>query len=66
MYVAPIIEGPVEIHYEDSGGKQKVTFVIDFGETDLSPDEAVNVHKAIVTILRKKLGVCLSRCAEEE
>ncbi|MBA7663642.1 hypothetical protein ES703_71687 [subsurface metagenome] len=33
----PIEEGPVRIEFERSKGKQRVTFVIDFGETDLSP-----------------------------
>ena len=33
----PIEEGPVWIEFEMSKGKQRVTFAIDFGETDLSP-----------------------------
>lgn len=62
MYVEPIIEGPVEISYEGSGGKQKVTFTIDFDKTDLSPGKAADLHKAIVAILRSGLDVELSKC----
>lgn len=63
MSVDPIIEGPVEITFADSKGKQKVTLSIDFGKTDLSPTEAADVFKAIVSILRFNLNVELSKCA---
>ena len=63
MFVDPIIEGPVEIAFADSKGKQKVTFTIDFGKTDLSSREAAGIFKAIVSILRSKLGIKLSKCA---
>ena len=58
----PIEEGPVRIEFERSKGKQKVTFAIDFGDTDLDPHKAAIVLKEIVGILRLGLGVSLSRC----
>lgn len=58
----PIVEGPVRIEFERSQGKQKVTFVVNFGETDLDPHKAATVIKKIVGILRLGLGVSLSRC----
>ena len=58
----PIEEGPVTIEFERSKGKQKVTFVVDFGETDLSPHKAATVFKEIVGILRSGLDVSLSKC----
>jgi len=62
MYVEPIIDGPVEISFADSSGKQKVTLVVDFGETDLPPSEAAKIFKEIVQILRLGLNIELSRC----
>ncbi len=62
MDVPPIKEGAVEIWFEDSKGKQKITFVVDFGETNLSPTAAATVFKQIVGILRLGLGVALSKC----
>ena len=62
MHVEPIKEGAVVIEFEDSNGKQKVTFSIDFGETDLSPSEAADMFKQIVEVLRSELGVTLSKC----
>lgn len=58
----PIEEGPVRIEFERSKGRQKVTFVIDFGETDIDPHKAGTVVNEIVGILRLGLGVSLSRC----
>jgi len=58
----PIKEGPVEIRFERSRGKIRVTYIIDFGETDLDPHKAATVLKEIVGILRLGLGVSLSRC----
>lgn len=55
-----IKEGPVEISFESSNSKQKVTFIVDFGETDLLPTEAADVFKSIVQVLREELGVSLS------
>ena len=57
-----IKEGPVEINFEDSNKKQKVTFVVDFGETDLLPTEAAAVFKSVVQVLREGLGVSLPKC----
>jgi len=57
----PIKEGPVEIRFDRSDGKIRVTYTVDFAQTDLSPGAAANVQKAIVTVLRKGLGVSLSR-----
>ena len=57
-----IEEGPVAISFEDSNRKQKITFVVDFGETDLTPTEAAGVFKSVVQILREGLGVSLSKC----
>ena len=62
MYVEPIDEGAVIIEFEDSNGKQKITFTIDFGETKLSPTEAASVFKGIVRVLRTGLEVSLSKC----
>ena len=57
----PIKEGAVEIRFDRSDGKIRVTYIVDFAKTDLSPGAAANVQKAIVTVLRKGLGVSLSR-----
>jgi len=57
----PIIEGPVEIRFATSKGKQKVTFIIDFGKSDVSPSEAGNIVRVIVANLRMGLGVRLSK-----
>lgn len=62
MSVQPIVDGPVEISFADSNGKQKVTFVIDFGEIEMSPYEAAKVFKEIVQVLRLGLGIELSEC----
>lgn len=61
-YVEPIKEGAVEIRFADSEGKQRITFIIDFGKTDLSPNEAGDIFKSIVAILRTGLDVELSKC----
>lgn len=58
----PIIEGPVKIQFEDSDGKIKVTYVVDFAKSKLSTHEAANLNKAIVAVLRTGLGVELSKC----
>lgn len=58
----PIIEGPVEIRFEESGGKVKAVYTIDFAKADLSATEAANIQKAIVAVLRTGLGVELSKC----
>ncbi len=58
----PIEEGPVKIQFEESGGKIKATYVIDFGKSKLSSHEAANLNKAIVAVLRTGLGVELSKC----
>jgi len=60
-YVEPVKEGPVEIRFADSKGKQKVTFVIDFGKTDLSPTEASSIFKEIIAILKYKLDLKLPK-----
>lgn len=57
-----IEEGPVTISFEDSNRKQKITFVVDFGETDLTPTEAATIFKSVVQVLREGLGVSLSKC----
>ena len=56
-----IKEGPVEISFEPSNSKQKVTFVVDFGKTDLLPTEAAAVFTSIVQVLREGLGTSLSK-----
>ena len=56
----PFKEGPIEISYEPSKGKQKVTVVIDFGETEENPHTAASIMLDIVHILRMWLGVRLS------
>jgi len=58
----PIEEGPVKIQFEDSDGKIKATYVIDFAKSKLSTHEAANLNKAIVAVLRTSLGVELERC----
>jgi len=57
-----IKEGAVEIRFVDSKGKQKITVIIDFGKTDISPNKASAVFKSIVQTLRLGLGVKLSEC----
>ena len=57
-----IKEGPVEINFEDSNKKQKVTFVVDFGKTDLTATEAAAVFTSVVQVLREGLGTSLSKC----
>ena len=57
-----IKEGPIEISFEPSNGKQKVTSVVDFEETDLPPTKAADVVKSVVQVLREGLGVSLSEC----
>lgn len=57
----PIKEGAVEIRFDESDGKVRVTYTVDFAQTDLSPSAAANVQKAIVTVLRKGLGVSLAK-----
>ncbi len=57
----PIKEGAVEIRFHRSDGKIRVSYSVDFAETDLSPSAAANVQKAIVAVLRKGLGVSLSK-----
>ena len=57
----PIKEGPVEIRFDRSDRKVRVTYIVDFAQTDLSPGAAANVQKAIVAVLRTGLGVSLSR-----
>lgn len=56
----PIEEGPVRIEFERSKGKQKVTLVVDSGETDLDPHKAGTMIREIIGILRLGLGVSLS------
>ena len=57
----PIKEGAVEIRFDRSNGKIRVTYTVDFAQTHLSPGAAANVQKAIVAVLRKELGVSLSK-----
>lgn len=55
----PFNEGPVEISYEDSNGKQKVTIVMDFGVTKIRPSVAAKLMLDIVRLLRQQLSVGL-------
>lgn len=57
-----IKEGPVEIRFDLSeDDRVKVTYRIDFGKTDLSPAKASDLCTVITNILRKGLGVRLSK-----
>lgn len=56
----PFKEGPVEISYEPSKGKQKTTIVIDFGETKMDASPAAQLILDIVRVLRRQLNVELS------
>ena len=55
----PFKEGPVEISFEPSAGKQKVTVTIDFGKMKISAGSAALVMTDMVRFLREKLGVKL-------
>lgn len=56
-------EGCVKITFDLSGGKQCVTYIIDFGKTDLDPHEAAAIIKKITAILRDGLGLSLKKFA---
>lgn len=59
-----IKEGPVEIRFKESTkDRVKVTFIIDYGKTNLSPHEASSLMTSIVNILRATLKVKLSKCS---
>lgn len=60
MIPGPFKEGPVEISYEPSKEKQKVTIVIDFGETEIDALPAGQLMLDIVQLLRRQLNVKLS------
>ena len=53
-------EGPVEISYEPSKGKQKVTVVVDFGKTGMDSSPAAQLMLDIVRLLRRQLNIELS------
>lgn len=55
----PFKEGPVKISYEPSKRKQKMTIVIDFGETTENPHTAAAIAVDIVRLLRMRLNVRL-------
>lgn len=56
----PLKEGPIEISYESSNGKQKTTIIIDFGETEMDSSLAAQLMLDIVRLLRRQLDVELS------
>ena len=53
-------EGCVTIEINPSNGKQCVTYVIDFGKTDIDPSKAATLIKKITIILREGLNLSLS------
>ena len=53
-------EGPVEISFEKSDGRVRVTYAIDFAKTRLSGEQAGKIQRAVVALLRVALGVSLS------
>ena len=56
-----IKDGPVEIRFERSGEKVKATFIVDFNKSDVSPDKAGTIMRAMVENLRIGLGVKISK-----
>ena len=61
MFQKPIKEGPVEIKFADLGEEMEVSFIVTFNKVD-APNEAAKVFKSIVQVLRRELGVSLSKC----
>lgn len=55
----PFKEGPVEISYKPSNGKQKMTLVVDFGKIEMNALSAARLVLDIVQLLRKQLNIRL-------
>ena len=60
----PVEEGAVKFRWIQSTAKpDRVKSIIEFdwGKTDMRPEEAANVEKAIIRLCRASFGVSLSR-----